>query len=157
MFPITLLTLIRFDLDHSNALDPFPGDPDPRHQHPALHRLLPPRPFLGKITSHADSNHNLHAPSRPIVLLRPRQQQRHLLHRSIQRLQRHIRIQRRRSRHPDFPQQLGRSSMVEHHRHQNARRHNLPTTRRQGGTREAEDENKDEQRLGEARIRSFTS
>lgn len=142
----TVLIKLRSDIDHSDALHSLPGDPDSRHQCSTLHRFHLPRPLLQRPQSLTDSNYHLHPPPRPIILLCSREQQRDFLHRSIKCLQWYIRIQRRRCRYSDLPWQLGRTSMVEHHCHQNARRYKLTLGR------EGEAWKKEEQRLGEAGV-----
>ena len=85
---------------------------DPLHNSP--HRALP----------HRHNTH--HATPQPNRLLRARQQQLHLLHRPLQLVQRHIRVQRRCRWRPRFPIQMGRSRLLVYRRHAPAMRARPP-------------------------------
>ena len=103
---------------------PLPAHPIPRDQHPLIPHLRDPTPHPPIPTATATATepavhpypHNLNAandhPPRPILLLRPWPIKLNLQHRPLQRLQRHLLLQRRRRRPPYFCLQLGRPHLL---------------------------------------------
>jgi hypothetical protein len=107
-----VLTFRRIPQGISQPPDSLSHHPDARTQHPALSALHHPARVPRPAQPHAEPSRHHGPRTGPRLVLRPRQQQRPVVDRPVQRVQRRFRLQRRRGRGPGLREQLGGADMV---------------------------------------------